>query len=152
MKNLDIRMLVSDEGLKYKAVKYSLFEIVDFEADLLYANDKFKVIKDPYKGASYQLEIANPFDRGKMIGGYAYIRFKDSRQNKLFTMSKDEIDAVKSKAQNRVIIRFIETGKIFIIYSPSLLIISQWQCSSISNAFLCHSGVEPAQQAALITI
>ena len=101
-KKYDMTFQEGYEGLKYKAVKYSLFEIVDFEADLLYANDEFKVIKDAYKGASYQLEIANPFDRGKMIGGYAYIRFKDSRQNKLFTMSKAEIDAVKSKAQTDV--------------------------------------------------
>ena len=89
------------EGLKYKAVKYSLFEIVDFEAELLYSNDKFKIIKDCYNGSAYELEIANPFDRGNMIGGYAYIRFKDPRQNKLFTMSKAEIDAVKDTAQTQ---------------------------------------------------
>ena len=89
------------EGLKYKALKYSLFEIVDFEAELLYSNDKFKIIKDCLNGSAYELEITNPFDRGSMIGGFAYIRFKDPRQNKLFTMSKTEIDEVKKKAPSK---------------------------------------------------
>lgn len=89
------------EGLKYKAIKYSLFPIVDIEADLLYANDKFKMIKDCYKGASYELEISDPFDRGSLKGGYAYIRFEDPRQNKLIVMTKADIDAVKEKAPSK---------------------------------------------------
>ena len=89
------------EGLKYKAIKYSLFPIVDIEADLLYANDKFKMIKDCYKGAAYELEISDPFDRGKLKGGYAYIRFEDPRRNKLIVLTKADIDEVKEKAPSK---------------------------------------------------
>lgn len=89
------------EGLKYKAIKYSLFPIVDIEADLLYANDKFKMIKDCYNGAAYELEISDPFDRGEIKGGYAYIRFEDSRQNKLIVLTKADIDEVKEKAPSK---------------------------------------------------
>lgn len=89
------------EGLKYKAIKYSLFPIVDIEADLLYAKDKFKMIKDCYNGASYELEITDPFDRGDIKGGYAYARFEDPRQNKLIVMTKAEIDEIRSKAKSQ---------------------------------------------------
>ncbi|MBQ9257218.1 MAG: recombinase RecT [Acidaminococcaceae bacterium] len=89
------------EGLKYKAIKYSLFPIVDIECDLLYTNDKFSMIKDCYKGDSYELRITDPFDRGAMKGGYAYIRFEDSRQNKLLVMSKEEIDKIREKAKSQ---------------------------------------------------
>lgn len=86
------------EGLRYEALKYSLFPIVDIEVDLLYTNDKFKMIKNCYDGASYELEIPDPFDRGEIKGGYAYIRYQDTRQNKLIVMTKEEIDNIKDKA------------------------------------------------------
>ena len=89
------------EGLKYKAIKYSLFPIVDIECDLLYTNDKFRMIKDCYKGASYELEIPDPFNRGAMKGGYAYIRFEDPRQNKLIVMTKAEIEKIRETSKSK---------------------------------------------------
>lgn len=39
----------------------------------------------------YWIDISNPFDRGEVVGGFGYIRYKDETRNKLVTMSKAEL-------------------------------------------------------------
>ena len=39
----------------------------------------------------YEFDISNPFDRGEVVGGFGYIRYKDETRNKLVTMSKAEL-------------------------------------------------------------
>ena len=44
---------------------------------------------------SYHFEIANPFDRGALVGGFGYIEFEDKRRNRLVMMSKAQMDKRK---------------------------------------------------------
>ena len=97
----DMQFQIGYEGLKYEALKYSLFKIVDIQADFIYSNDSFEIIKDAINGESYRLKINNPFDRGQIIGGYGYAVYDDPRQNKLIVMSKKDIDDVKKKAKSQ---------------------------------------------------
>lgn len=92
------------KGKEIKAKKYSLYEIVNITAELVYANDKFAAHKKDANHAhdTYEFEITNAFDRGALIGGFAYIEFDDPQRNALFIMSKADIEKRKAKAMNTV--------------------------------------------------
>lgn len=91
------------KGREMKAKKYSLYQIQDITAALVYATDEFTpYFKDKeHEYDTYELTVTNPFDRGAMVGGYVYIEFEDARQNKLFIMSKAEIDKRRDVAKSK---------------------------------------------------
>ena len=84
-------------GKEIKTKKYSYYAIHNISYELVYSNDKFT----PHKRGSkqrydtYDFEITNPFDRGDMVGGFAYIEFEDPQRNILLIMSKADIDKRK---------------------------------------------------------
>ncbi len=91
------------KGREMKAKKYSLYQIRDITAALVYETDEFiPYFKDKeHDFDTYELNIMQPFNRGAMVGGYAYIEFEDPRQNKLFIMSKAEIDKRREVAKSK---------------------------------------------------
>ena len=50
---------------------------------------------------TYDFEITNPFDRGNLIGGFAYIEFEDPQRNILVIMSKADIEKRKNVAKSK---------------------------------------------------
>ena len=89
------------KGREIIAKKYSLYPIKDIQCELIYSNDKFVPHKKDSKHEhdTYELEISNPFSRGDLVGGFAYIEYEDPKQNTLFMMSKADIDKRRLKAQ-----------------------------------------------------
>lgn len=93
----DINFQEGYRGREIKTKKYSYYPIKNVAYELVYSNDKFT----PYKrGAkhrydTYEFEITNPFDRGNLVGGFAYIEFEDPQRNILLIMSKADIDKRK---------------------------------------------------------
>jgi len=86
----DINLMPGYEGLRYIAIKYAIYPIVDIRVELVHKNDNFKMItKNNVDG--YEFDITNPFDRGEVTGGFGYIRYQDETRNKLVTMSKAEL-------------------------------------------------------------
>ena len=78
------------EGLRYIAIKYAIYPVIDIRVELVHKNDSFKMTtKNNIDG--YEFDIANPFNRGEVIGGFGYIRYQDETRNKLITMSKEEL-------------------------------------------------------------
>jgi recombination protein RecT len=78
-------------GLELKAKKYGL-DIPDaVTVELVYKNDKFKVVKKDanHPVESYEFEIVNSFDRGEIVGGfyyYSYAQSPEKNQISVFTM------------------------------------------------------------------
>ena len=66
---------------------------------LVYSTDKFKALmKNATRQVeSYEFEIINPFDRGEVIGGFAYFMYDDETKNKLIIVSEKEFK--QSEAQ-----------------------------------------------------
>lgn len=86
----DLNLMPGYEGLRYVAIKYAIYPIIDIRVELVHKNDSFKMItKNNVDG--YEFDITNPFDRGEVIGGFGYIRYQDETRNKLVVMTKAEL-------------------------------------------------------------
>lgn len=90
----DIDLRVGYKGEIFYVRQASLRPIRDIRVELVYSNDEFVVYK---KGASckiegYDLKVNNPFDRGAVVGGFAYIEYEDEQDNVLLVMSKAKFD------------------------------------------------------------
>ena len=99
----DLNFQEGYRGKEIKIKKYSYYPIKNVAYEIVYSNDKFT----PYKrGAkrrydTYEFEITNPFDRGNLIGGFAYIEFEDPQRNILVIMSKADIEKRKNVAKSK---------------------------------------------------
>ena len=95
-----LSFMVGFEGRKLIAKKFSLDKIVDIKDELVYSTDKFSILKkDANRDVeSYTFEVTNPFDRGKLVGGFVYVQFENPTKNFVFLMSIKEIEKCKSKA------------------------------------------------------
>ncbi len=93
----DITFIEGFNGLELKSRKYGFDvpESVIFE--LKYSSDKFKSIKKNInnKVESYEFEITDDFNRGKLEGGFYYMIFDNSEKNKLVVMSREQIEKRK---------------------------------------------------------
>lgn len=86
----DLSLMPGYEGLKYIAIQFSIYKIIDIRVELVHENDIFQpVYKDNIEG--YEFKITNPFARGNVIGGFGYIRYENEIHNKLIVMSVDEL-------------------------------------------------------------
>lgn len=87
-------------GKKLMAFKYADVPPIDIIAKCVHANDVF--VPHPRDGHhqfdTYDFEIANPFDRGEIVGGFAYLVYDDARRNRLIIMSRAEILKRKPKS------------------------------------------------------
>lgn len=85
--------VISKEGYWYIAKTFSIDPPKNFVLELVYSNDRFSVSKKDlnHEFDSYIFEIKNPFDRGKIIGGFAYLEYDDKSNNRLLVMSEEEI-------------------------------------------------------------
>ena len=76
---------------------------VDIRYELVHENDVFEPIKKSHKNAveSYNFQIEKPFNRGKIVGGFAYIVFKDESKNMLIIVTEEDFKKSESKAQSK---------------------------------------------------
>ena len=93
----DLNFQEGYRGREIKTKKYSYYPIKNIAYEMVYQNDNFRPIKrgsgQPFD--SYVFEIKNPFDRGTLVGGFAYIEFEDPQRNILLIMSKADIEKRK---------------------------------------------------------
>lgn len=90
------------KGYVFEAKKYAAGTVIDIDAHLVYENDEFcphfKDQNHPYDTFEFNPPKNVFVDRGKIVGGFAYITYENHLQNKLVVMSKQEIDKHKAKA------------------------------------------------------
>lgn len=93
----DVNLMPGYNGIRYIAEKYAVEAPVAVTTEVVYSTDKFKPIKKSLsnKVESFEFEITNAFDRGQIIGGFAYLEYKDSTKNKLVIMSMKDIEKRK---------------------------------------------------------
>ncbi len=87
----DIALMPGYNGIIYEANKYAIDRPVSVTAELVYKTDEFRPLKKDadHPVETYEFEIRQPFDRGEIVGGFAYIEFKERAKNKLviFTLA-----------------------------------------------------------------
>lgn len=95
----DITLMPGYNGIQYIAEKYAVDPPLAVTIELVYSTDTFKPIKKSRnnKVEGYEFEINNPFDRGKVVGGFGYIEHLDPVKNKLIIMTMNDI--LKRKPQ-----------------------------------------------------
>ena len=96
-KKYDIVLMPGYNGIQYIAEKYAIDKPVSVTVELVYSKDTFKPIKKSRenKVENYEFEINNAFDRGEVVGGFAYLQFDDCVKNKLIIMTLKDIEKRK---------------------------------------------------------
>lgn len=99
-KQYDVDLRVGYKGEIYYTQQASLRPIRDIRVELVYSTDEFVVYK---KGASckiegYDFKVNNPFERGEVAGGFAYIEYMDDQSNVLICMGRAKFDERRKKA------------------------------------------------------
>jgi recombination protein RecT len=89
----DIGFVKGYEGIEMLSKKYALEPPANVIVELVYETDTFQ----PHKKSkdnnieSYDFKINNPFERGKIIGGFGYIVYPDPTKNKLIIVPLKDI-------------------------------------------------------------
>lgn len=88
-----INLIPGYEGRKYVAKKFAIEPFEDIVVKLVGKNDTFKAI---YKDANHEYdnyiyEEGNPFNKGEIVGGFAYVMYADKTKNQLTVMNIADI-------------------------------------------------------------
>ena len=99
--DLDLRIGYVGKVLIVKTM--SLDPLIDVVYDLIYDTDEFtanpRTVTNPIE--SYDLKIRNPFDRGKVIGGFFYFSYEDARKNRLVLVNQRDFTRAETAAQTK---------------------------------------------------
>lgn len=95
----DMTLMLGYNGIRYIAEKYAVDPPVAVTIELVYETDTFRPIKKDASNRveSYEFTINNPFDRGKVVGGFGYIEYADPLKNELVIMTLHDIEKRKPK-------------------------------------------------------
>lgn len=95
----DVNLMEGYNGIRYIAEKYAVEVPTAVTIEVVYSTDSFRPIKKgkDIRIENYEFEITNPFDRGDIVGGFAYLEFADPTRNELIIMSMKDI--LKRKPQ-----------------------------------------------------
>lgn len=93
----DVDLRVGYVGEIFYKQKAALHPVHDIRVELVHETDEFTVYKKDMNNRieGFTFKVNEPFKRGKVIGGYAYIEYEDETQNVLVTMSLEEINKRK---------------------------------------------------------
>jgi recombination protein RecT len=85
-------------GKHYYKMRFALDPPKDIIYELVYSNDDFGIIKRDFKNKveKYKLIVKNPFNRGKIVGGFGYLIYEDQTKNRVIIVSEAEF--LKSRA------------------------------------------------------
>ena len=99
-KKYDLDLRIGYAGKDYYHRGMALVQPIDIIYELVYETDTFKPIKKTAKNPieSYEFEIVNPFNRGDVVGGFAYIMYEDERKNKLILVTGADFEKSRKKA------------------------------------------------------
>lgn len=97
----DVDLRVGYKGEIFYTQKASMRPIHDIRVELVYSTDEFTVYKKDSRNKieGYTFKVNNPFSRGDVVGGYAYVEYEDDSANLLRVMSKEDIEKRRKKAK-----------------------------------------------------
>lgn len=95
----DVNLMEGYNGIRYIAEKYAVEVPTATTIEVVYSTDTFRPIKKgkDNRVESYEFTINNAFDRGEIVGGFAYLEFTDPTRNELIIMPMKDI--LKRKPQ-----------------------------------------------------
>lgn len=98
-KKYDLGFIKGYNGIKMLVEKYALVKPKVVTIEVVYSNDTFKPLKKCRGNdvESYEFDIPNAFERGKIIGGFGYVEYEDASKNKIFVMTMADIEKRKPK-------------------------------------------------------
>lgn len=90
----DIVLMEGYNGIKFKAEKYALYKPKNVVIELVYDTDTFSLIKKDSRHSveGYEFQINQPFNRGKLLGGFGYYEFDDETRNKVVFLTINDIE------------------------------------------------------------
>lgn len=99
----DLDLRIGFKGKDYYRRKMACDEPVNIVYELVYSNDEFKVNKRGMNQDfdSYEFEIKNPFDRGKVVGGFGYIVYEKKEKNELVIVAESDFISSKNCAKSK---------------------------------------------------
>lgn len=85
--------IIGYKGYEYIAKVYGLNPPKHSIVELVYETDSFVPYKKDRhnKKDDYEFQVNNPFNRGKVVGGFGYLEYDDETQNLLMWMTEEEI-------------------------------------------------------------
>lgn len=100
----DVNFMPGYNGLELITKKYALEVPLGVTVELVCQNDVFKPYKrgKNYPCDDYEFDIPNPFDRGNIVGGFAYIQYREPEKNRLIIMTLQDILKRKNSGQGNV--------------------------------------------------
>ncbi len=102
-KKYDVDLRIGYVGKIYCRCQMATEPPEDVVIERVYENDHFTPIKkglhQPYD--SYAFEIENPFNRGKIVGGFGYLNYANKAKNKLIIVTKRDIDKAQACAKTQ---------------------------------------------------
>lgn len=101
-KQYDIDLRIGYMGKDYCRRKMCTEEPLEVIYHLVHEHDVFIPIMKSARNEveSYEFEIQQPFDRGKVVGGFGYIVYADSRKNKLVIVTMKDFEKARNAAQS----------------------------------------------------
>jgi recombination protein RecT len=104
LKKYDLDLRIGYAGKDYYRRQMAVDPPENIIYELVHEKDVFKPAKASFKNPveSYEFEIPKPFDRGKVIGGFAYMVYGDPKKNRLFIVTEADFNKSKAKAQSKV--------------------------------------------------
>lgn len=99
----DLDLRVGYVGEAYYRAQNAVDVPIDIVYELVYDTDEFFPIKKSYSNKidSYEFNIKNPFNRGKVIGGFGYIVYEEETKNELVMVSEESFLKSKKAAQSK---------------------------------------------------
>lgn len=90
----NINLMRGYNGIRYIAEKYALDKPKNVICELVYETDTFRIVKKDavHDHEGYEFQINNPFDRGKLLGGFGYYEYHDPAKNRLVFMTLKDIE------------------------------------------------------------
>lgn len=95
----DLDLRIGYAGKDYYKRRYAIDPPKDVKYELVYSTDKFKVVKKSMAQAveTYEFEVVNPWERGEIIGGFAYVVYDDPTKNQVILVSAKEFERSRSQ-------------------------------------------------------
>lgn len=94
-----VNLMLGYNGIKYIAEKYALCPPKAVTVEVVYSTDMFEVVKKSVSNPieNYKFEVTSPFDRGEIIGAFAYLAYDIPEMNELIVLSMKDIMKRKPK-------------------------------------------------------
>lgn len=99
----DLDLRVGYVGEAYYRAQNAVDVPIDIIYELVYDTDEFFPIKKSHSNKidTYEFNIKNPFNRGKVIGGFGYIVYEDETKNELVMVSEESFLKSRKAAQSK---------------------------------------------------